>query len=161
MTKEKKYETRDDGGNINFTGEHQLDDTEDINMVNTNDSDGRSILENQDGINRTNASDSDGRSILQIQDGGQYQGQHTASSWAHNNQTRTVLLPGSVVYNFPSFSGKTNTYFFTDKYVLGALLSSSVNTVSSSREPECLLICFLLFYCNNGVNLHQHVSASF
>ena len=70
MTKEKKYEIRDDGGNINFTGEHQLDDTEDINMVNTKDSDGRSILENQDGINRTNTSDSDGRSILQIQDGG-------------------------------------------------------------------------------------------
>ena len=40
MTEEKKYEIRDDDGNINFTGEHQLDDTEDINRVNTNDSDG-------------------------------------------------------------------------------------------------------------------------
>ena len=85
MTEEKKYEIRDDDGNINFTGEHQLDDTKDINRVNTNDSDGRSILQNQDG--------------------GQYQGQHTASSWAYNNQTCTMLLPGSVVYNFPSFSG--------------------------------------------------------
>ena len=46
ITEEKKYEIRDDDGNINFTGEHQLDDTEDISRVNTNDSDGRSILQN-------------------------------------------------------------------------------------------------------------------
>ena len=103
MTEEKKYEIRDDDGNINFTGEHQLDDTEDISRVNTNDSDGRSILQNEDGINRTNTNDSDGRSILQNHDGGQYQGQHTASSWAYNNQTCTMLLPGSVVYNFPKY----------------------------------------------------------
>ena len=66
MTEEKKYEIRDDDGNINFTREHQIDDTNDINRVNTNDSDGRSILQNHDG--------------------GQYQGQNTASSWAYNNQ---------------------------------------------------------------------------
>ena len=43
MTEEKKYDSRDDDGNINFTKEHQLDGTDDINMVNTNDSDGRPI----------------------------------------------------------------------------------------------------------------------
>ena len=53
---------KDDDININSTGEHQLDDTENIN--------------------RTNTHFSDGRSILQDQDGGQYQGQHTAQSWA-------------------------------------------------------------------------------
>ena len=49
MTEEKKYEIRDDDENINFTREHQIDDTDDINRVNTNDSDGRSILQNHDG----------------------------------------------------------------------------------------------------------------
>ena len=103
MTEEKKYESRDDDGNINFTREHQLYDTDGINRVNTNDSDGTlilqnqddinrtnandrnegSTLQNQDGINRINANDRDERSILQDQDGGQYQGQHTASSWAN------------------------------------------------------------------------------
>ena len=39
------------------------------------------------------------------QDDGQYQGQHVPHSWAYRNQTCTLLLPGSVVYNFPSFSG--------------------------------------------------------
>ena len=73
MTEEEKYEIRDDDGNINFTGEHQLDDTEDVNRVNTNVSDGRSILQNQDGVNRTSTNNSDGRSVLQNQDGGQYQ----------------------------------------------------------------------------------------
>ena len=48
MTEEKKYEIRNDDGNINFTEEHQLDDTEDIKRVNINDRDGRSILQNQD-----------------------------------------------------------------------------------------------------------------
>ena len=43
-----------------------------LNMVNTNDSYGRPILQNQDGINRTNANDREERSILQNQDGGQY-----------------------------------------------------------------------------------------
>ena len=84
MTEEEKYEIKNDGGNISFTGEHQVDDSEDIN--------------------RTNINDSDGRSILQNQEGRQYQGQHTACSWACNNQTCTLLLPGSVIYNFPSFS---------------------------------------------------------
>ena len=117
MTEEKKYEIRDDDENINFTGEHQLYDTEGISRVNTNDSDGRSILQNEDGINRTNTNDSDGRSILQNHDGGQYLGQHTTTSWAYYNQTCTMLLPESVVYNFPSFSGlhqvsvPTNTYW--------------------------------------------------
>ena len=103
MTEEKKYESRDDDGNINFTREHQLYDTDGIKRVNTNDSDGTlilqnqddinrtnandrnegSTLQNQDGINRINANDRDERSILQDQDGGQYQGQHTASSWAN------------------------------------------------------------------------------
>ena len=46
VTEEKKYEIKDDG-NFNFTGEHQLDDTEDINSTNINDSDGRSISQNQ------------------------------------------------------------------------------------------------------------------
>ena len=36
MTEEEKYEIRDDDGNTNFTGEHQLDHTEVINRVNTN-----------------------------------------------------------------------------------------------------------------------------
>ena len=119
MTEEKKYDSRDDDGNINFTKEHQLDGTDDINMVNTNDSDGSRIQQNQDGFNRTNASDRDERSILQNHDGGQYQGQHTASSWAYNNQSCTILLPGSVAYNFSSFSGlhqgfvPANTYWVT------------------------------------------------
>ena len=43
MTEEKKYESRDDDGNINFTREHQLDDTDDMNRVNTKDRDERSI----------------------------------------------------------------------------------------------------------------------
>ena len=81
MTGEKKYEGSDD------------------------DDDGRLILQDQDGINRANANDRDERSILQNQGGGQYQGQHTASSWAYHNQTCTMLLPDSVAYNFPSFSG--------------------------------------------------------
>ena len=51
---------KDDDRNISFTGEHELDDTENIN--------------------RTNINNSDRRSILQDQDGGQYQGQHTAQS---------------------------------------------------------------------------------
>ena len=83
MTEEKIYEIKDDDENINFTGEHQLDDTDDIN--------------------RTNISDSNRRSILQNQNGGHYQSQHTASSWAYNNQTCTLLLPGSLVYKFSSF----------------------------------------------------------
>ena len=80
MTGEKKYEGSDDD-------------------------DGRLILQDQDGINRANANDRDERSILQNQGGEQYQGQHTASSWAYHNQTCTMLLPDSVAYNFPSFSG--------------------------------------------------------
>ena len=44
MTEERKCEIKDDDGNINFTGEYQLDDTEDINRTNTNDSDGKSIF---------------------------------------------------------------------------------------------------------------------
>ena len=43
MTEEKKYESRDDDGNINFTRGHQLDDTDDMNRVNTKDRDERSI----------------------------------------------------------------------------------------------------------------------
>ena len=136
MTEKKKYESSDDDGNINFTKEHQLDDTDDINRVNTNDSDGRlilqnqddinranandrcerSILQNQDGINRTNANDRDERSILQNQDGGQYQGHHTASSWTYNNETCTMLLPGSVACNFPSFSGLHQVFVPTNTY---------------------------------------------
>ena len=96
MTEEKKYEIRDDNGNINVTGEHQQDDTEDINRVNTNVSDGRSVLHNQDG--------------------GQYQGQHTASSWAYNNQTCTMLPPGSVVYNLYLFSGLHQVFVPTNMY---------------------------------------------
>ena len=45
MTEEKKYEIKDDDGNISFTREQQLDDTENINSANINDSDGRLILE--------------------------------------------------------------------------------------------------------------------
>ena len=95
MTEEKKQESRDDDGNINFTREHQLDDADDINRVNINDSDGRLILYNQDDINRKNAKDRDERSILQNQDGinRTNEGQDTASSWAYNNQTCTMLLP--------------------------------------------------------------------
>ena len=38
MMEEKKYEFKDDDGNINFTGEHhQLDDTENISRTNIND----------------------------------------------------------------------------------------------------------------------------
>ena len=97
MTEEKKYEIRDDDGNINFTREHQIDDTDDINRVNTNDSDGRSILQNHYG--------------------GQYQGQNTASSWAYNNQTYILLLPGSVVYiTFTSFSGLHQVFVSTNTY---------------------------------------------
>ena len=98
MTEEKKYEIKDDG-NFNFTGEHQLDDTEDINSTNINDSDGRSISQNQNGR--------------------QYQDQHTACSWAYNNQTST-LLPSASVFHFI-------------KYGLVGLLSNIINTVSSSR----------------------------
>ena len=76
IIEEEKYKIRDNDGNINFTAEHQLDDTGNINRVNTNDSDGRSILQNHDG--------------------GQYQGQHTASSWTYNNQTCTMLLSSSL-----------------------------------------------------------------
>ena len=79
ITEEKKYEINDDDGNINFTGEHQRDDTEDIN--------------------RTNINDSDGRLIFQNQDGRQCQGQHTARSWAYKNQSCILLLPCCVVYN--------------------------------------------------------------
>ena len=97
MTEEKKYEIRDDDGNINFTREHQIDDTDDINRVNTNDNDGRSILQNHYG--------------------GQYQGQNTASSWAYNNQTYILLLPGSVVYiTFTSFSGLHQVFVSTNTY---------------------------------------------
>ena len=97
MTEEKKYEIRDDDGNINFTREHQIDDTDDINRVNTNDSDGRSILQNHYG--------------------GQYQGQNTANSWAYNNQTYILLLPGSVVYiTFTSFSGLHQVFVSTNTY---------------------------------------------
>ena len=39
MTEQKKHEIKDDDANINFTREHQLDDTENINSTNTNDSD--------------------------------------------------------------------------------------------------------------------------
>ena len=98
MTEEKKYESRDDDGNINFTREHQLDDTDDMNRVNTKDRDERSILQNQDG--------------------GQYQGEHTASSWAYNNQTCTMILPGSVAYNFPSFSGLHQVFVPTNTYLV-------------------------------------------
>ena len=62
------------------------------------------------------SNDRDGRSILQNQDGGQYQGQHTASSWVYNNQTCTMLLPGSVAYNFPSFSGFHQVFVPTNTY---------------------------------------------
>lgn len=86
----------DDDGNMNFTGKHQLDDTENIS--------------------RTNINDSDGRSLLQNQDGGRYQGQHTAHSWAYNNRTFTLLLPGSVVYNFLSFSGFHQVFVPTKTY---------------------------------------------
>ena len=65
MTEEKKYEIKDNEGNINFIREHQLDDTENINSTNINDSDGRLILQNQDGR--------------------QYIGQHTVCPWAYNN----------------------------------------------------------------------------
>ena len=65
MTEEKKCEIKDNDGNINFTREHQLGDTENINNTNINDSDGRLILQNQDGR--------------------QYIGQHTACPWACNN----------------------------------------------------------------------------
>ena len=65
MTEEKKQEIKDDDANINFTREHQLDDTENINSTNTNDSDWRSISQNQDGR--------------------QYKGQHAACSWAYKN----------------------------------------------------------------------------
>ena len=99
MTGEKKYEGSDDDGKL------ILQNQDDINRTNANDRDERSILQNQDGINRANANDRDERSILQNQGGGQYQGQHTASSWAYHNQTCTMLLPDSVAYNFPSFSG--------------------------------------------------------
>ena len=95
-TEEKKYEINDDDGNINFIGKHQLDDTEDINRTNINDSDGRSILKNQDG--------------------GQYQVQHTARSWAYFNQTCALLLPGSAVYNFPSFSELQQVFVLTNAY---------------------------------------------
>ena len=47
MTEEKKHKIKDDDGNNNLTGEHQLDDTDDINKINTYDSDGKSILQNQ------------------------------------------------------------------------------------------------------------------
>ena len=83
MTEEKKYKIKDDDRNINLTEEHQLDETENIN--------------------RTYISDIEGRSMNQ--DDGQYQGQYTAQSWPYNNQTCKLLLPGSIVYNFPSFSG--------------------------------------------------------
>ena len=46
MTEEKKYEIKDDDENINFTGEHQLDDTDDINRTNISDGNRRSILQN-------------------------------------------------------------------------------------------------------------------
>ena len=46
MTEEKKNEIKDDDENINFTGEHQLDDTGDINRTNISDSNRRSILQN-------------------------------------------------------------------------------------------------------------------
>ena len=46
MTEEKKHKIKDDDGN-NLTGEHQLDDTDDINRINTYDSDGKSLLQNQ------------------------------------------------------------------------------------------------------------------
>ena len=98
MTEEKKYESKDDDGNINFTREHQLDDTDDMNRVNTKDRDERSILQNQDG--------------------GQYQGEHKASSWAYNNQTCTMILPGSVAYNFPSFSGLHQVFVPTNTYLV-------------------------------------------
>ena len=116
MAEEKKYESRDDDGNINFTREHQLDDTDDINWINTNDSVERLVLQNQDGINRTNASNRDERSILQNQDGGQYQGLHTVISWVYNNQNCTMLLPGSVAYNFPSFSEIHQVFVPTNTY---------------------------------------------
>ena len=122
MTEEKKYDSRNDDGNINFTKEHQLDGTDDINMVNTNDSDGSRIQQNQDGFNRTNASDRDERSILQNQDAEYCRIKINiaeSSSWAYNNQSCTTLLPGSVAYNFSSFSGlhqgfvPANTYWMT------------------------------------------------
>ena len=136
MAQEKKYEGRDDDGNINFTREHELDDTDDINWINTNDSVERLVLQNQDDINRTNANDRDEssilqnhdainrtnasnreeRSILQNQDGGQYQGQHTAISWVYNNRNCTMLLRGSVAYNFPSFSGIHQVFVPTNTY---------------------------------------------
>ena len=44
MAKERKYKISDGDGNINFVGEHQVDETGDINRININDSDGRSNI---------------------------------------------------------------------------------------------------------------------
>ena len=44
IAKERKYKISDGDGNINFVGEHQVDDTGDINRININGSDGRSNI---------------------------------------------------------------------------------------------------------------------
>ena len=41
--------------------------------------------DNTENINSKNSNDSDGRSIMQNQDGRQSEGQHTSYSWTYNN----------------------------------------------------------------------------
>ena len=50
LTEEKKYKIKDDDGNINFTREHQSDDTENINITNIYDNNRRSILQKTEGL---------------------------------------------------------------------------------------------------------------
>ena len=76
IAKERKYKISDGDGNINFVGEHQVDETGVINRININDSDGRSnITESRWKISRSTYSTFMGLQQSNL---------HNASAWQNS-----------------------------------------------------------------------------